>query len=113
MVHAGSQFPWRRIALLLPALALSAALRLPAQVISPAPNRPIAQKKADLLAGFSQGIAYSGFRHGQHPDRGQGAVNPTDAQMLEDLKLIVQARFGLIRLYDSQENTQADGERGP
>jgi exo-beta-1,3-glucanase (GH17 family) len=66
------------------------------------------QMKADLLAGLSKGVAYSGFRHGQHPDRGDGAVNPSDMEILEDLKILARnSNFGLIRLYDSQANTKA------
>jgi len=69
---------------------------------------PLQQKKSDLLAGIQRGICYSGFRHGQHPDRGSAAVNPTDAQTLEDLQLLSRhGNFRLIRLYDSQENSEA------
>lgn len=68
----------------------------------------IRQTKADLLAGAFTGVAYSGFRHGQHPDRGDGAVNPSDAEMLEDLRILARDHnFGLIRLYDSQTNSEA------
>jgi len=68
----------------------------------------IHQTTADLLAGVSKGLAYSGFRHGQHPDRGDGAANPTDAQILEDLRIIARnSSFRLIRLYDSQANSEA------
>ncbi len=66
----------------------------------------IQQQSDDLLAGVSKAVCYSGFRTGQHPDRGNGAKNPTDEQILEDLKIIsVNARFSLIRLYDSGENS--------
>ncbi|EDY82621.1 Glycosyl hydrolases family 17 [Verrucomicrobiia bacterium DG1235] len=65
----------------------------------------LAQSEASLLAGLQKGIAYSGFRHGQHPDRGDGAVLPTDAQILEDLHILQNAGFEFIRLYDSQENS--------
>lgn len=69
---------------------------------------PIQQKPADLLAGFKRGVCYSGFRHGQHPDRGNGAVNPTDPEILQDLQLLAeQGHFGLIRLYDAQSNSAA------
>lgn len=64
----------------------------------------IQQKKNDLLAGTSRAVCYSGFRTGQHPDRGEGAKNPTDKQILEDL-LIINQHFSLIRLYDSGENS--------
>lgn len=60
-----------------------------------------------LLAGHSLAIAYSGFREGQHPDRGEGAVNPSDAEILEDLHILVNSGFHLIRLYDSGENSAA------
>ena len=64
----------------------------------------IQQKSGDLLAGVSNAVCYSGFRTGQHPDRGDGAKNPTDKQILEDL-LIISQHFTLIRLYDSGENS--------
>jgi exo-beta-1,3-glucanase (GH17 family) len=52
-------------------------------------------------------VAYSGYREGQHPDQGQGAKNPTDEQILEDLKILTRDyNFGLIRLYDSGENSK-------
>ncbi|MBT8101829.1 MAG: glycosyl hydrolase [Gammaproteobacteria bacterium] len=50
-------------------------------------------------------VAYSGFRAGQHPDRGDGAVNPSNDEILEDLEILVANNFKLIRLYDSGENT--------
>ena len=66
------------------------------------------QKQSDLLAGEFWAICYSGFRAGQHPDRGDGAKNPTDDQILEDLRTLnTQAGFKLIRLYDSQTNSAA------
>jgi hypothetical protein len=46
---------------------------------------PLQQKPDDLLGGFKQAVCYSGFRHGQHPDRGDGAVNPSGKEILEDL----------------------------
>lgn len=58
-----------------------------------------------LVASEVMAIAYSGFREGQHPDRGQGAVNPSAEEILEDLRLLVAHRFVLIRLYDSGENS--------
>lgn len=50
-------------------------------------------------------IAYSGFREGQHPDRGDGAKNPSAAEILEDLEILVAHDFKLIRLYDSGDNS--------
>ncbi|MGQ1909541.1 glycoside hydrolase family 17 protein [Marinifilum sp. RC60d5] len=68
----------------------------------------INQEKSDLLNGTSRAVAYSGFRSGQHPDRGNGAVNPSDAEILEDLQIISKdSLFNMIRLYDSGENSQS------
>lgn len=65
------------------------------------------QQKQDLLADVSKAICYSGFRAGQHPDRGNGAVNPSYEEILEDLKILSHnGHFKLIRVYDSGENTQ-------
>ena len=63
------------------------------------------QSSNDLVAGETLAVAYSGFREGQHPDRGNGAVNPSDAEILEDLEILVDHGFKLIRMYDSGENT--------
>jgi exo-beta-1,3-glucanase (GH17 family) len=51
-------------------------------------------------------VAYSGYREGQHPDRGSGAVNPSDDQILEDLEILVAHGFKLVRMYDAQANTR-------
>jgi|GEM_PF-203196 len=58
-----------------------------------------------LIADEFMAVAYSGFREGQHPDRGDGAVNPSDAEILEDLGLLLEHDLKLIRLYDSGENS--------
>jgi len=69
---------------------------------------PIQQKGSDLLCGMPRAVCYSGFRHGQHPDRGAGAVNPSDKETLEDLQILGrQENFGLMRLYDSRDNSEA------
>ena len=69
---------------------------------------PIQQKPSALLCGLKKAICYSGFRHGQHPDRGTGAVNPSDKEILEDLQILNRhGNFALIRLYDSRENSEA------
>lgn len=69
---------------------------------------PIQQKPSDLLCGFKRALCYSGFRQGQHPDRGTGAVNPSDREVLEDLQLLTRhGNFNLIRLYDSRANSEA------
>ena len=67
----------------------------------------IVEQSADaLLAGEVMAIAYSGFREGQHPDRGEGANNPSREEILEDLNILVDSGFKLIRLYDSGENSR-------
>ena len=67
----------------------------------------VAQDPSALLNGSPAAISYSGFRTGQHPDRGDGAKNPTRQQILEDLRILSeQAGFGLIRLYDSGQNSE-------
>lgn len=64
------------------------------------------QDKGKLLAGVSKAICYSGFREGQHPDRGEGAVNPSYENTLEDLNILKEEGFKLIRIYDSGENSE-------
>ena len=59
-----------------------------------------------LLQGQTMAVAYSGFREGQHPDRGDGAVNPGREEILEDLRILANAGFRLIRMYDAGENTR-------
>jgi len=60
-----------------------------------------------LLNGVSEAVCYSGFRTGQHPDRGDGAINPTKEEILEDLQILSgQTPFNLFRLYDCEENSQ-------
>jgi len=61
---------------------------------------------SDWLSGQASAVSYSGFREGQHPDRGSGAVNPSEEETLEDLKILVRDGFGLLRMYDSRENTR-------
>lgn len=63
------------------------------------------QKPSDLISSQHIAVAYSGFRTGQHPDRGYGAINPSDEEVLQDLRILVQHGFKLIRLYDSGENS--------
>jgi hypothetical protein len=36
------------------------------------------QRAGDRLCGLSKAVAYLGFRHGQNPDHGNGAVYPSD-----------------------------------
>ena len=64
------------------------------------------QSSEHLVSGEHFAISYSGFREGQHPDRGNGAVNPSRKQILEDLRILVAHGFRLIRMYDSGRNTR-------
>jgi exo-beta-1,3-glucanase (GH17 family) len=68
-------------------------------------SKDFLQEPGALLAGEVMAVAYSGFREGQHPDRGDGAVNPSDEEILEDLGILVDHEFRLIRLYDTGENS--------
>ncbi len=63
------------------------------------------QQPSDLLNGQVMAMAYSGFRLGQHPDRGNGANNPSREEILEDLQILVDHDFTLVRMYDVGENT--------
>jgi len=75
------------------------------QDADPKPDAPQERQGADRTRP-RYAVAYSGYRAGQHPDQGQGAQNPTDEQILEDLKILTRNyNFGLIRLYDSGENS--------
>jgi len=68
----------------------------------------IQQAPEALLENQTHAVCYSGFRKGQHPDRGNGANNPTDEQILEDLHILLdQTQFRLIRLYDAGQNSAA------
>lgn len=70
-------------------------------------NNPLKQKKENLLNGEYKAVCYSGYRAGQYPDRGNGAVNPTYNEILEDLNILTyQNNFNLIRLYDCGENSE-------
>lgn len=64
------------------------------------------QDTAALIAGEVMAMSYSGYREGQHPDRGEGANNPSDMEVLEDLQILVDNGYKLIRLYDAAENSQ-------
>jgi exo-beta-1,3-glucanase (GH17 family) len=65
------------------------------------------QDRDALLGGLSKAVCYSGFRSGQHPNRGEGAVNPGYEEILEDLEILSRdSNFQLIRLYDCGENSE-------
>ena len=59
-----------------------------------------------LLSGQLMAVAYSGYREGQHPDIGGGAVNPSREQILDDLERLSRHGFQLIRVYDSGVNAE-------
>jgi exo-beta-1,3-glucanase (GH17 family) len=63
------------------------------------------QAHGALLQGEVMAMSYSGFREGQHPDRGNGATNPSREEILEDLQILIENDFTLLRMYDSKENT--------
>lgn len=93
-----------------PILALLAVFAVLLNGVAAPTNAPssvsLEQKKSALLAGELRGICYSGFRSGQHPDRGGGAKNPTASQILEDLQILGQhGDFPLLRLYDAKTNS--------
>jgi exo-beta-1,3-glucanase (GH17 family) len=48
-------------------------------------------------------ICYSGYRTGQSPD---AQSYPSEEQILEDLELVTQSGFGLIRLFDSSAHAE-------
>lgn len=64
------------------------------------------QQENALLAGEVMAISYSGYREGQYPDRGDGAIHPSREQVLEDLNILVDHGFNLIRMYDVGEHAQ-------
>jgi len=84
--------------ILILSLALSSLVQVKAEFKQPTDS---------LLQGETMAVAYSGFRAGQHPDRGEGAINPSNAQILEDLNILLAHDLDLIRLYDSGENSAA------
>ncbi len=94
-------------------LALVSSLILPVATGAEAPSSAetgasIQQKPDALLCGVHKAVCYSGFRHGQHPDRGTGAANPSEKEILEDLQILSRhGNFSLIRLYDARENSEA------
>lgn len=96
------------VASVISALPLCATSSDAGSTPSTAPPIPIQQKTDDLLSGTHRAICYSGFRAGQHPDRGEGAINPSDQEILEDLRILSdQCHYSMIRLYDSQVNSEA------
>ena len=64
------------------------------------------QLPSELISDEHWALSYSGFRKGQHPDRGDGAKNPSQDQIIEDLNLLLDEGIKLLRMYDCDTNTQ-------
>lgn len=64
------------------------------------------QLPSDLINGENWAFSYSGFRKGQHPDRGNGAKNPSESQIIEDLTILRNEGINLVRMYDCDVNTK-------
>jgi len=95
---------WLRItALILMTAAAGCVGREPSGRADAFDVRPI---PGDWLSGQVRAVSYSGFREGQYPDRGSGAVNPSAEEILEDLQILVRDGFRILRMYDSRGNTR-------
>jgi len=88
------------------AITVAGCSSVSSKVHSPISSEPGQQSPKALVAGEVMAVAYSGFREGQYPDRGDGAVNPSADEILEDLRILVAHDFNLIRLYDSGANSK-------
>ena len=88
------------------AIAFAGCHTATSRVQSPTSAEARGQPPEALVAGEVMAVAYSGFREGQHPDRGDGAVNPSAEEILEDLHILMAHDFRLIRVYDSGENSR-------
>ncbi len=69
-----------------------------------APLAPDELRPLDPAIWARRAIAYSGYRAGQSPDKG---VTPSREQVLEDLRLLQEAGFGLLRVYGAGEHGRA------
>ena len=100
----------KTVAISLVLVSLLAGCNQTGNLNEPAPSTveiSLKQGKEALLNGATRAICYSGFREGQHPDRGEGAVNPSYQETLEDLQILSKdLNYHLIRLYDSGENSK-------
>lgn len=104
-----SYTPFRSVALISCAILGASSFAMKETLLAKEQYSPTFMKQdaSGLIAGLHGAVAYSGFRSGQHPDRGEGAKNPTADQVLEDLRILSESgQFPLIRLYDSQENSK-------
>ena len=85
---------------------LALMLAIPAQASQDRAPANLAGEQSQqwLVEAFGDevfGIAYSGYREGQHPDRGDGGVYPSREEILEDLDILIDYDLRLIRLYDA------------
>lgn len=65
---------------------------------------PLYQQSSDaLIEGQVMAVAYSGYRTGQNPDGKDASSHPSDAQILEDLNMLIDHGYSLIRVYGSGE----------
>jgi len=88
------------------AITVAGCSSVSSKVHSPISLESGQQSPKALVAGEVMAVAYSGFREGQYPDRGSGAVNPSADEILEDLKILAAHNLNLIRLYDSGANSK-------
>ncbi|MCC5835706.1 MAG: hypothetical protein JJU20_13310 [Opitutales bacterium] len=65
------------------------------------PIQSVRSLEPTLLA--TKAISYSGFREGQSPGT---SVYPTQAEVLEDLQLLVDEGFGFIRIFSANQHGQ-------
>ena len=108
-----SQFSGVRPELAVPVIARTAFAGLFALMLAigaqasqnPAPANPAREQSqqwlVEALGNEIFGTAYSGYREGQHPDKGDGAVYPSREEILEDLDILIDYDLRLIRLYDA------------
>lgn len=86
---------------------MAAMIGFAASLVAGEPGDFVPQEPAALVDGEVFAICYSGFRRGQHPDRGEGPKNPSSEEILEDLKILSgRCGFQLLRVYDSRENSR-------
>lgn len=62
---------------------------------------PVLIRPLDADFATRRAVAYSGYREGQSP---ADEIYPSEAEILEDLQLLVAGGFDLIRLYDASEH---------
>lgn len=62
---------------------------------------PVVIRPLDADFATRRAVAYSGYREGQSPAT---EIYPSEAEILEDLQLLVDGGFGLIRLYDASKH---------